>query len=77
MIYVIINDAINPRFMFFHGHYNDQVCVSNSHFMINKILTNGYKGKSMTSMGILLSFMSIIILMGPLPLYYGFIAIMI
>ena len=34
--------AFNPCFIFFHGHYNNQKCVSNARYMKKKISTNGY-----------------------------------
>ena len=48
-----------------HGNYNYQKGVSNAHYMANKLITNGYKGKSKNSWyGYLMSFMSIRKLMG-------------
>ena len=51
-------------FMSFHGHYNAQKCVSNIHYMANKIITSGYKGKWIKRIGIVISFKPIRIFKG-------------
>ena len=55
-------------FFFFHGHYNDQKRVSNVHYLANNMLTNGYKGRSITLTGILMSFLLIKKQMGAITL---------
>ena len=44
--------------------------LRNVYYMLNKMVTNGCKGKSIKLMGILLTFMALRILMGPSPLYF-------
>ena len=63
--HVIIENEMGHAILFyFFGHYNVKSCVSNVHYMANKMVTNGYKGKSRYRMSILMSFMPIRILMG-------------
>ena len=50
--------------------YNDEKCISNIHYMVNKMDTYGYKEKRITINGDLVSFMPIRISMRRLPLYY-------
>ena len=60
-----IGDIILCFIFFFMPIIMTKKSVRNAHDMANKMVTNEYKGKSITLMGILVSFMLIRILMEP------------
>ena len=70
------NGAIKPCFRFFMANIMTKT-GKNTHYMTNKMVTNGNKGKSIKFSGILMGFMLIKILLGTLPLNYVLIAIII